>query len=189
MAFKEFDSLIPIHKASHYNIRGLDWYKRPIRDLCGSNVQVYFDLIRFMQESLYLPAIIGLITIAVNLHYGYTADDSPMDSIYALIVVLWGVIFVCRWEKEQKWIKTKEQTGYSDAWALHQKMVSKSKFQTKISPITGEMEETIGIPLKIFFYVRSWLILLPLVIVTLYFMIFSLNARGFIDPSHKLLYW
>lgn len=62
-------------------------------------------------------------------------------------------------------------------------------FQTKISPITGEMEETIGIPLKIFFYVRSWLILLPLVIVTLFFMIFSLNARGFIDPSHKLLYW
>jgi hypothetical protein len=66
-----------------------------------------------MQSWLYFPAIVGILTIAYNSYYKYTADDSPMDSIYALIVVLWGVFFVSRWEKHEKWLKVKERNGYN----------------------------------------------------------------------------
>ncbi len=90
-----------------------------------------------MQSGLFYPAILGLLTILINQLYGYTADNSPMDSIYALFVVLWGVFFVSQWEGHEKWLKVKEANGYDESWALHQRMVSRARFQTRISPVTG----------------------------------------------------
>jgi len=97
MAWKEFVSLIPIHKPHQYEVVGSEWYYKSIKQYLGSNVEVYFDFIKFMQRWLWLPAVVGLLTIFCNQYYNYTADDSPMDSVYALVIVLWGVCFVSQW--------------------------------------------------------------------------------------------
>ena len=107
MALSQFDNLIPIHKPHQYIVEGWDWYGKSVRDYLGGNVEVYFEFIRFLQRWLVPPAIFGLITIMCNSVYNFTADNSPMDSIYALFVVLWGVFFVSQWESHEKWLKVK----------------------------------------------------------------------------------
>ena len=137
MALQHFDSLIPIHKPHQYVVEGWDWYYKPVKEYLGNNVEVYFDFIRFLQRWLVPPTIFGLLTILCNSLYGYTADNSPMDSIYALFVVLWGVFFVSQWEGHEKWLKVKEANGYDESCALHHRLVFRARFQTRISPVTG----------------------------------------------------
>ena len=89
---------MPIHKPCEYIFDGFsEWYSKPIKEYAGSSTEAYFELVRFMQSGLFYPAILGVLTILINQLYGYTADNSPMDSIYALGVVLWGVYFVSKW--------------------------------------------------------------------------------------------
>lgn len=190
MAVKQFDSLIPVHKPHQYEMVGLsDWYHKPVKEYLGSNVEVYFELIRWMQGWLLWPALAGILTIAYNQWHSYTADDSPMDSLYALFVVLWGVFFISKWEHHEKWLKIKEANGYDEGWALHQRMVTRGRFPTRQSPVTGTSEQFHSLPLKFFLFGRTCLILSLIIVPAVLFMVLSLNVRGFIDPSHKLLYW
>ena len=57
-----------------------------------------------------------------------------------------------------------------------------------MSIVTGKIEYYLTFKKLIYLKVVSFTICASLVVLTLVFMVFSLNARGFIDPTHKLFY-
>jgi len=58
-----------------------------------------------MQWWLIFPMIIGLLTVGINYYFDYTADNSPVDFIYAFTVLIWSIVFITSWEKKQEWEK------------------------------------------------------------------------------------
>lgn len=89
-----FIELVPIHKDHLYGTI----IAESIKGYVGSNSQSYFDFIDFLQKWLIIPAVVGLMTIFFNVFAGYTAEDSPGDFLYALIVMIWSIIFITKWE-------------------------------------------------------------------------------------------
>ena len=89
-----FKQLIPIHKDSPY---GSIMFGN-LRDYLSANEQTYFSFVAFLQRWLIFPTIIGLLTVFLNIFFEFTADDSPVDFIYALIIMVWSIVFVTKWE-------------------------------------------------------------------------------------------
>lgn len=50
-----------------------------------------------MQTWLIFPAIVGIATVIFNYFGEYTADDSPGDFLYGLIVMVWSIVFITKW--------------------------------------------------------------------------------------------
>lgn len=78
-----------------------------LKQYVGPNTECYFDFVAFLQKWLIFPMIVGLLAIAFNNYYDYTADNSPFDFIYALTIMIWSILFITRWEEIQKWTKVK----------------------------------------------------------------------------------
>jgi hypothetical protein len=179
-----FKELVAIHKDSKYGSIILG----SLRDYVGANSQTYFDFINFLQRWLVFPAIIGLLTIFFNIFFNYTADDSPGDFLYALVIMIWSIVYITKWEKSQKWTAACEQTGYNDQWTEHQNIVDKSGCRARESMISGQRELYVPLLQKAWRYCVSVTICVTILVGTLIFMVLSLNARGFIDDKHKFLY-
>jgi hypothetical protein len=81
-----------------------------------------------MQKWLIFPMIVGLLTIGLNYFYDYDADNSPFDFIYALVIMLWSILFITRWEEIQRWTKVKETCGRSEIWTERQDLISKDLY-------------------------------------------------------------
>jgi hypothetical protein len=64
-----------------------------------------------MQKWLIFPMIVGLLTIGLNYFYDYDADNSPFDFIYALVIMLWSILFITRWEKFKDGPKSRRLAG------------------------------------------------------------------------------
>lgn len=88
-----FIELVPIHKSSKHG----PIIPESIRSYVGANSETYFDFVAFMQSWLIFPAIIGLATVLFNLLGDYTADDSPGDFLYGLMVMVWSIVFISKW--------------------------------------------------------------------------------------------
>lgn len=54
--------------------------------------------------------------------------------------------------------------------------------------MTGQVEHHLPFKLKLLFGIASNVLCFLMMILTLIFIVFSLNARGFIDPEHKFFY-
>lgn len=67
-------------------------------------------------------------------------------------------------------------------------MISKELFERKYSKVTGQLEFHLPFKLKLLFGAISNFLCLSMMILTLVFIVYSLNARGFIDPEHKFFY-
>lgn len=195
MDIKGFVELVPVQKPSEYAVPFITdiswWYYGSVEKYVGVDVEVYFDLIRFMQRWLWIPILAGVLTIACNRSMAYSVDNSPADSIYSFVILFWSITFVSKWEMFEKWLKFKNSTGFNESWAFFQKKIIQDDgvLKTRISVVTGEKEAFIPFWTKVRLHLVSWAKIIPLIILTLAFMILSLNVRGFVDSSHKLLYW
>ena len=129
--------MLPIHKNSKYSSIIFE----SVKDYVGSNDEIYFEFVSFMQKWLVFPAIIGLITTFFNYCFDFSADDSPGDFVYSLLIMIWSIYFITSWENESRWLKTKEESGYNDeAWSEHQNIIDKSSLRLHISTVTGKNE-------------------------------------------------
>lgn len=88
-----FEEIIPVHKNSRYHPVILD----SVKDYVGSNDEIYFEFVGFLQKWLVFPAIIGLITTFFNYFMEYSADDSPGDFVYSLLIMVWSIYFITSW--------------------------------------------------------------------------------------------
>lgn len=107
-----FIELVPVQKVSEHS----HFIVGSLYDNVGPNVDCYFEFVSFLQKWLVFPMIVGLLAIALNSAFGYTVDNSPFDFIYALIIMLWSILFITRWEEIQKWAKVKFSSGRSELW-------------------------------------------------------------------------
>lgn len=103
--------------------------------------------------------------------------------------MIWSIIFVTQWEHREKWTAACEQTGYSDGWSEHQNMVDKQGCKARESILSGQRELYVPFLQKIWRYCASYSICIFVLVATLFFMVLSLNARGFVDEDHKFLYF
>lgn len=89
-----FVELVPIQKVSQHR----SFIAGSIKDYVGPNIDCYFDFVEFMQGWLVFPMMVGLLTVGLNSYFDYSADNSPVDFIYALVIMLWSILFITRWE-------------------------------------------------------------------------------------------
>lgn len=90
-----FVKLVPIQRVSKQKTVILS--NKSLKDFVGPNIDCYFSFVTFLQKWLVFPMIIGLTTTALNIHFDYSADNSPFDFIYALFIMLWSILFITRW--------------------------------------------------------------------------------------------
>lgn len=88
-----FIELLPVHKNSRYSPIILE----SVKDYIGSNDEIYFEFVSFLQKWLVFPAIIGLLTTMFNYFFEYSADDSPGDFVYSLLIMVWSIYFITSW--------------------------------------------------------------------------------------------
>jgi len=50
-----------------------------------------------MQKWLIFPAVVGIITTLFNNVFEYSADDSPGDFVYSLLIMIWSIYFITSW--------------------------------------------------------------------------------------------
>ena len=60
--------------------------------------------------------------------------------------------------------------------------------EKKVSPVTGQVEYYLSLKDRIILHLASNAVFISITILTMIFMVFSLNLRGFINPEHKLFY-
>lgn len=90
-----FLELVPIQRVSEVHPFTLG----TVKDQVGPNIDTYFRFVHFMQKWLIFPSIIGIITALFNHYYDYFEDTSPLDFIYTLVIMIWSILFVTRWEE------------------------------------------------------------------------------------------
>lgn len=152
-----------------------------MKEYLGANSQTYFDFVGFLQRWLVFPALIGVVTSLYNYVFQYTAEDSPADFFYAFVIMIWSIIFVTQWEHREKWTAACEKTGYSDEWSEFQNLVDRQGCKVRESRISGQMEQYVPLLQKIWRHFLSAAVCSSVLLATLYFMVLSLNARGFVD--------
>ena len=90
-----------------------------INEYYGSQFAMYFAWLVHYTGMLIIPSIIGIILFIVQIYNGMTdtelevwtdAFNSPLNSIYAVCVVLWTTYFVESWKRKQNKI--------ADAWLM-----------------------------------------------------------------------
>jgi hypothetical protein len=91
-----FIEFIPIQRVSEHRVLILN--NNSLKESLGPNIDCYFSFVSFMQRWLIFPMAIGLISTVLNGYYGYSADNSPFDFIYALFIMIWSILFITRWE-------------------------------------------------------------------------------------------
>lgn len=69
MKHSGFEELVPIQKVSKYKplIFG------SLKEYLGPNIDCYFDFVTELQKWLVFPMVIGLLTVAINYYFEYTA--------------------------------------------------------------------------------------------------------------------
>lgn len=180
-----FKELVPIHKDSKYGRVVVG----NIKEYLGANSQTYFAFVTFMQKWLLFPTVIGIITFLYNISFEFTAEDSPADFLYAFIIMVWSIVYFTQWEHKEKWTAACEQTGYSDDWSEFQNLVDREGSRSRESQLSGQREQYIPLLQKVWRYFASLMVCSSVLFATLYFMVLSLNARGFVDSDHKFLFF
>lgn len=71
---------------------------------------------------------------------------------------------------------------------IKKNVTSRKDFEKCCSDVSGKLEIHLSMKLKILLRTISGLICFAMMLIAFNFLIFSLNARGFIDPYHKLFY-
>lgn len=74
-----------------------------------------------------------------------------------------------------------ESTGYNEEWSEYQDLVDRQGSRVRESRLSGQREHYIPFFQKLWRYFASYFVCIAIFLATLYFMVLSLNARGFVD--------
>lgn len=54
---------------------------------------------------MYILVIIGMLTYILDWVFDEDVNTSPFESVYAMITIIWGSMFVGEWKKEQNKVR------------------------------------------------------------------------------------
>lgn len=69
-----------------------------IRDYYGESVAMYYSWMNYLIKWLAVPGGLALIFTVIN-SYFYSVKDSPLNSVYSIIVAVWATLFVIFWKR------------------------------------------------------------------------------------------
>ncbi|CAE8598029.1 unnamed protein product [Polarella glacialis] len=150
----------------------------PVQEYFGSQVAFYFAWLNSFTAWLSVPALIGLACYAHMQVHGFTVDDHPFLPFYSLFAVLWGVVFVCHWERA------------SAAWAwkwgvfgaeIEEQVRPEFTGELRCSPATGRQERHYPSRKRYVAYLQSVVVTSVMLCIAFFVMICSLNLQGYME--------
>ena len=170
------------HRANFYN----DDY---IKKYFGEHISIYFKFLAYLQKWLLAPVILGLLVYLINLLSNQSVTNSPYESFYSIFIIIWGNLFLVFWEKQE------QKIGYS--WKCFGKSFETQEsqqnftesFDERINDVTGLTEKYYPSIKRLFKYLISALLSLPILFATFVVLMLSLNLRGFVIPEHTHIYF
>lgn len=96
----------------------------PIRDYFGEKIAIYFSFLTFYSKYKLIMAIIGVIIFILHKTFLGTADALAYKwttFIYALLILIWSIIFSEQWKRRQKLFAIRY--GQDNTDALTQKVI------------------------------------------------------------------
>ena len=187
----QIDDIFPFHDGE--KTRNFSRKNENLKDYFGENCAYYFYFLSFMQKWLIIPAIIGTIVVIFNRAFNENVEESPFESLYSVFMVFWSFSFVVFWEKREN--------SLNYQWHFHSKNENLNKKVAEIDkndekhekflendPISGEKILVFSQISRFYRYFQSFLISLPILLLTVLFLIFSLNLRGYVSKDHVYLY-
>ena len=119
--------------------------------------------------------------------YFYTVENSPLNSIYSIIVALWSTLFVIFWKRRQR--------GLFIEWDNHTTIFQDDDVRKEFvgtmtyNPVTDKKEPMFSTKERLIQYGKSFLICAPYFAAIIFFNIIFLNLTGVIDPlRHHALF-
>ena len=187
------EEMIPLHDDNTNPYKSNSHNKnRSLKKYLGENCAYYFYFLSFLQRWLIVPAVIGSIVVIFNRAFNEDVDESPFESLYSAFMVFWSACFVAFWEKKQNSLNYKWRC-FGRSFAVHDNLTKlqeheKAALISHIDPVSGNKTFTYPQSKRFLRYLESFLISLPFLAVTLLFLIFSLNLRGYVSPDHPIVY-
>jgi hypothetical protein len=100
--------LVPLNSKARYQNEGgklltqalKHWFVPTdlVREYYGESVAMYYSWMNFLIKWLTVPGGLSIVLSIVN-SYFYTVYDSPLNSIYSIIVAVWATLFVIFWKR------------------------------------------------------------------------------------------
>lgn len=171
----------PVHQSNYYN----DSY---IKKYFGESVAIYFNFLDYLQKWLSAPVIIGLLVGLMNYLFQASVDKSPYDSFYSLFIIVWSNLFVVFWLKKQKEIAFKWKCFGKSLETQESVQHVPQTFHERVNDVTGLTEQFYPTYKRFAKYLFSFVVTLPILSLTFFVLVISLNLRGFVDPKHSGIY-
>jgi hypothetical protein len=74
-----------------------------VRNYYGEQIALYFAFIGVYTQSLFWPAIAGIVVFIFRLQYG--VDKNPLAMPYGVFMMLWSVHFISQWHRRESELK------------------------------------------------------------------------------------
>lgn len=191
------EAVAPLHGPDHHSSVGLPlaasqwkaWVRRAakgdlvsidgIRGYWGEGVAYYFAWQTFYLKSLTFPAVLGLIVWALR-PASITVDDDPNASLFSIIAVVWGLVFVTRWQSRESELAFRWGTA-----ASHRSQQLRADYvgEKMVDPVTGELRLHDPPASRARRYALSVTLTGLSLLVPVAAMIASLNLQGYIVAS------
>lgn len=59
---------------------------------------IYFHFLLFLVRKMAFLVLIGMLTYALDEVFDEDVNTSPFETIYAMVVIVWGSLFVGQWK-------------------------------------------------------------------------------------------
>lgn len=191
---KILEEIIPLHDDLSNPYKSNSHSKNSLlKGYLGERCAYYFYFLSYLQKWLIIPAIIGLIVTIFNRAFNEDVEESPFESLYSAFMVFWAACFVIFWEKKQNSLNY-QWRGFGKslrgAHNEHKTVLEDSKhIEEQKDPITGEKVFIYPQKKRFLRYFESLMVTLPILALTLGFLMFSLNLRGYVSSDHTFLYY
>lgn len=186
------EELIPLHdgEKNPYNTKS-EKKNSNMKKYLGEQNAYYFFFLSFLQKWLIVPAILGSIVMLFNRTFNEDVEESPFESLYSGFMVFWAASFVIFWEKKQKtlsfkWCDFGKSIAHSDT-TINTKEANQGLLE-QLDPVSGEKVLIYSSKKRFLRYLESFLISVPILALTLAFLFFSLNLRGYVSEDHPSIY-
>ncbi|XP_063728669.1 anoctamin-8-like [Symsagittifera roscoffensis] len=155
-----------------------------VRDYFGEEVAFYFAWMNFFNITLLVPGLVGLFLYMIR-PKGVDIDHAKFLPVFAVVVVLWAVLFLIFWRRRQASWAFKWDTNDFERVAE-----TRPEFFGEIrnSPVTDLPELYYPQWKKFLRYCVSFLAATPMLLLAVKAMLLSLNLNGYIKDHHSIIY-
>jgi len=161
---------------------------KEINEYFGSEIAFYFAWMNYSTKWYIFPGVFGLGVYLYGQFSEHSVDDNPYIPLFSLFVVIWAVLFMKYWRRNQyRW-------AYSFSTVCDEESeIERAEFEGTmiLSEITGKKERVYPYQKRMVSYGVSALVTFAMLCVAFGVMCCSLNLQGYIkdDTSYERAFY